>query len=71
MALTRTFFGPHSAARLRTRWCPAAFEMPYAPITVLASSPPIEPTTMKLPPPRVDPVTRATLPDKSNSDGFT
>src|SRR5581483_11263941 len=28
MALTRTFFGPHSAARLRTRWCPAALEMP-------------------------------------------
>src|SRR5262245_7681495 len=24
MTLTRTFFGPHSAARLRTRWWPAA-----------------------------------------------
>src|SRR5690606_4171113 len=28
IAFTRTFFGPHSAARLRTRWWPAAFDMP-------------------------------------------
>ena len=26
IALTRTFFGPHSAARLRTRWWSAALE---------------------------------------------
>src|SRR6185295_11748828 len=52
MALTRTFFGPHSAARLRTRWWSAAFEVPYAPITVFARMPPIDPTVMKQPPPR-------------------
>jgi hypothetical protein len=52
IALTRTFCGPHSTARLRASCAPAALDMPYRPIALLPRTPEMLDTRITLPPPR-------------------
>src|SRR5437899_2562612 len=66
MQLTRTLRGPHSTARLRASCMSAAFETAYIPSFSEPRSPAILETRIALPFPRVDPVTTAAFPFRSN-----